>query len=505
MPQRRSTIRTTATASGAVWLVVVVGVVLELTHGIDELSWIRMGGLVGAGAASTVMIALLLGRRAGKIADIERVARAIVAADIGKPRDPRVAIQHAPAEETGEFAPVYEALDELALRVEKQHKSVAKHASNLGAIIDAMDEPLIATDNQERVLLCNRSAEALLGVSRTLSEPAAGMIGRPISEVFTQAELLEMHAAARQGQTSRLRVRVMTAIGQRVLQVSALPVPAAWGAGVFGAVMILRDVTELDQAVQVKADFVANASHELRTPVAAIRMAAETLKDAVRDDPAMAEKVAAMVLSHALRLEDLLRDLLDLSRLESPDVPLVISEIDLDALGASLSQQFEGLLHGRRLQLRFEFDDDTRGLKTDARLLTLILRNLVENSCKFAFEGSTIRIVGTMIEEEVGSEKGSRPLRGVARFEVIDKGMGIPLAHQERVFERFYQVDSARSGPTTKRGTGLGLAIVKHAARALKGTVGLDSTWGEGTTAWVEVPVAFAAGPDPAASAPSAT
>ena len=489
MPLGRSTLRTIATASAGVWLVVIVGVALEASHGIDRVALVRVIGLVAAGAVATAMLGILLGRRAGRIADIERVAREIAAADIGRPGDrPRVGIAHERGEETGEYAPVYDALDELALRVEKQLKAVAKNARNLGAIIDALDEPLIATDNQERVLLCNRSAEALLG-----GGGPDGMVGRPIGEVFTQSELLEMHEAARSGHTRRLRLRVTTAIGQRVLQVSALPVPAAWGEGVFGAVMILRDVTEVDQAVQVKADFVANASHELRTPVSAIRMAAETLKDAVREDPPMAERVAGMVLSHAMRLEDLLRDLLDLSRLESPEVQLSVSEVDLEQLSSGLRQQFEDMLTGRKLGLEFSFEDDMHGMRTDPRLLTLILRNLVENACKFAFDGTTIRVIGTMIEEEVARTEGSRPMRGVARFEVVDKGVGIPLAHQERVFERFYQVDTARSGPTAKRGTGLGLAIVKHAARALKGRVGLESAWGEGTTAWVEVPVEFEA------------
>lgn len=500
MTPRRSTLRTTAAASAGVWLVVAVGLVLEATNLVETAAWMRIAGLIAAGVAATGLIALVLARRADRLADIERVARAIAAAEMGRPGDrPRIGIEHPRGEEAGEFAPVFDALDELAARVEKQIKAAAKSARNLGAIIDAMDEPLIATDNQERVLLCNRSAEALLGAARPLSERGGGggMVGRPIGEVFTQAELLEMHAAARAGQTRRLRVRTTTALGQRTLQVSALPVPAAWGEGVFGAVMILRDVTEVDQAVQVKADFVANASHELRTPVSAIRMAAETLKEAIREDPAMAERIAGMVLSHALRLEDLLRDLLDLSGLESANVQLNIAVIDLDAMAAELGKQFEDIVRERKLDLAFDFDENLRGLRTDPRLLGLILRNLVENSCKFAFEGSTIRILGSRIEEEVVA--AGKPSRGVVRFEVIDKGTGIPLAHQERVFERFYQVDTARSGPTARRGTGLGLAIVKHAARALGGRVGLESTWGEGTTAWAEIPVRFDAAEPPTA------
>ena len=291
----------------------------------------RVGVLAATGGAATTVIIALLARRSARIADVERVARAIAAADIARPGDrPSVGVSHERADEAGEFAPVYDALDDLAARVERQLKEVAKKSRNLEALIDAMDEPLLATDNNERVLLCNRSAEALLGAGAS-----SRLVGRAVSDVFTQSELREMHAAARQGQVRRRRIRVITSMGQRTLQVSALPVPAAWGQGVFGAVMILRDVTEIDQAVQVKADFVANASHELRTPVSAIRMSAETLKDAAKDDPAMAERLAGIILAHALRLEELLRDLLDLSRLESPDVQLSVGEVDFVAGGGT--------------------------------------------------------------------------------------------------------------------------------------------------------------------------
>lgn len=486
MPLGPPMLRTMAMAAAGVWAVVGAGLALELVPSIGGSTLGRVGVLAATGLAATGVIIVLLARRSARIADVERVARAIAAADIARPGDrPSISVLHERAEEAGEFALLYGALDDLAARVERQLKEVAKKSRNLEALIDAMDEPLIATDNNERVLLCNRSAEALLGAGA-----GSRLVGRAVAEVFTQAELREMHEAARQGQTRRRRIRVVTSIGRRTLQVSALPVPAAWGQGVFGAVMILRDVTEIDQAVQVKADFVANASHELRTPVSAIRMSAETLKDAAKDDPAMAERLAGIILSHALRLEELLRDLLDLSRLESPDVQLSINDVDLGALAQSLRAAFTEDLAARGLALEFEFEEELDGMRTDERLLMLILRNLVENACKFAHQGTTIRVTGTVEEHEPAEQPGGAA-RGVARFEVIDRGIGIPLAQQERVFERFYQVDTARSGPTSKRGTGLGLAIVKHAARALRGRVGLESKWGEGTRVWVEVPVTF--------------
>jgi two-component system phosphate regulon sensor histidine kinase PhoR len=318
--------------------------------------------------------------------------------------------------------------------------------------------------------------------------------------VFTSAAILDMHAQAKAGSVLRGRIRMTTPMGLRAFQVSASPVPAAWGKGVFGAVLTLRDVTELDQAVQVKTDFVANASHELRTPVAAIRSAAETMT-AAADDPAMMARLRGMIVSHADRLEEMLRDLLDLSRLESPDVPLTIEPINLGLLERSLRTLSEAASEERRLGLSFEIEPELEGLRTDRKLLTLILRNLVENATKFAHEGTTVRVTGQLIEErETRAEDGALSRRGVVRFEVIDKGVGIPLTQQERVFERYYQVDQARTGtgsaPTGgswRRGTGLGLAIVKHAAKALGGRTGLSSVWGQGTTVFVEFPCGLAA------------
>jgi two-component system, OmpR family, phosphate regulon sensor histidine kinase PhoR len=459
--------------------------------------------LVIAGAIVTVSRA----RRARSVESLRRSAAQTLAADLPSQ------IESAP-EPSGDdldrmpedLGPLAAAVTELRERMRVQLKEKAKKTRNLEALIDALDEPLLVTDNEDRVLLCSRSAEAILD---NRAAGLTGVLGRPISELFTNAEILGMHDAAKAGQTLRGRVRVVTPIGARAFQVSASPLPAAWGEGVFGAVLTLRDVTELDQAVQVKTDFVANASHELRTPVAAIRSAAETLETAA-DDPAMSARLRQMIIAHAERLEEMLRDLLDLSRLESPDVPLKIETLSLTEIERLLRSMSEPACAERRLGVSFEIDEEMRLIRTDRKLLTLILRNLVENATKFAHEETTIRIVGQVIEEVIprGDAHGEAGRSGVVRFEVIDKGVGIPLAQQERVFERYYQVDSARTGTGSggqggwKRGTGLGLAIVKHAAKALGGRTGLSSVWGQGTTAWVEFPCALVAAATPAPHAP---
>ncbi len=476
---------------GAVWVIAGAGFMLAL---LGLPWWMSASCLTGTALLATLVLRAALAERGRALRSLEDSASRMLAADLPSTLAGDSAGSPAPDDDTPpELRPLAGALNELANRMRGQLKDVAKKSRNLEALIDALDEPLLVTNNDERVILCSRTAEAMLDV------PRRGLLGRPIHEVFTNAEVLRMHEGAMAGNVRRGRVRIVTPLGSRAFQVSCSPVPAAWGEGVFGAVLTLRDVTELDQAVQVKTDFVANASHELRTPVAAIRSAAETLETAA-DDPQMSARLRTMIISHAERLEEMLRDLLDLSRLESPDVPVAMEPVSIGEIERALRHLSEHACTERKLELTFEMDDELASLRTDRKLLTLILRNLVENATKFAHEGTAIRIVGQVVELEVGpaanSASGAGAPNAVVRFEVIDKGVGIPLAQQERVFERYYQVDSARTGTGSggssatgwRRGTGLGLAIVKHAAKALGGRAGLTSVWGQGTTVWVEFP-----------------
>lgn len=389
-------------------------------------------------------------------------------------------------------------------RFTAQAKELAKKSRNLDALIDGLVEPVLATGNDERVILANRAAAELLGATN------GSLVGRPLTELFTRRELLSMHAAARAGQVGRGQVPIATPTSLRTYSVSASPLPSAWGAGVFGAVLVLRDVTELAQAVQVRTDFVANASHELRTPVTALRMAVETLQQGADDDGPMRARLLGMCEQHLLRMEEMIRDLMDLSRLESPDLPVHPERVSMREAEVALRLVFEPICAARHLTLTFSYPAELGTVVLDRKLLHTILRNLIDNATKFAHERTTIRVAVTSVRPPPGMAVGDSG-DGVsgsrwARFAVTDRGPGIPLAQQERVFERFYQVDTSRSGVggvggaaagavvpgwagSARRGTGLGLAIVKHAAKALGGSVGLDSTWGEGTTVWADLPI----------------
>ncbi|MBA4029241.1 MAG: hypothetical protein C0475_08960 [Planctomyces sp.] len=513
------------TGSRTVWPVVAVTVVWAAALGLPLAGAPPAAAAVASAvvaAAAAVWLAARERLRALRLARLSHKAKLLLTTTLpdppqapappAPPTPPAPTTPPDPDPTTDELADLRDTLDALRRRLTSQIKELAKKSRNLEALIDGMTEPVLATGSHDQVLLCNRAAEALYQAR------PGGLIGRPIREIFTRPDVLALHSKALSGHVAQLQVPITTPIGVRTYQVSASPVPAAWGPGVFGAILVLRDVTELAQAVHIKTDFVANASHELRTPVAALRIALDTLTDGAADDQAMRARLLNVCLNHVHRLEEMIRDLMDLSRVESPDTPVHIHDVSVPELEASMRLIFEPICAQRHLRLRFALEPDALSVPTDPRLLALIVRNLIDNATKFAFPDTEILL-------------RARRTHSAYRFEVIDRGQGIPLALQERVFERFYQVDAARTGAsggltsppppppphhtntthaphaprtpapaaphqasTARRGSGLGLSIVKHACKALGGKIGLQSVWGEGTTVWFELPLTPAEG-----------
>jgi len=347
----------------------------------------------------------------------------------------------------------------------------------LSTFLHVVDEPLLVCDARQDVILANESACLWLDMA------SAEVFGRRVDEVFTSVEVLSLHARAARGEACRRRVSIAGENGNRVVEVSAVPVPVSNkddGEG-RGVLLVLRDVSELARALEVRTDFAANASHELRTPIAALRGAVDTLQGPASRDEAMRTRLLAMLDENVDRLEDLIRDLLDLSRLEALEGSAKLSLVPGSELMSVLVQNFEAMCERGGVSLRFDFDDQLETLRTDRNLVTIILRNLIENAIKFSNEGDEVLVRGS-----VQPNTNPRAMRTCV-FEVVDHGQGIPLPMQQRIFERFYQADTSRDGSKIARGTGLGLAIVKHAVRTLGGTIKVKSVWQRGTTMTVEL------------------
>jgi len=468
-----------------VWLPV-AGLGVGLAFGLDRSLLMSITALA-AGAAMWALVRSVVLRRAERQGGLDAAVRDSWASLAGR-EDASDGDEHEP----DAISRSARSLVRLRLFAARRMDDLARHRDNLQAILNASQSPIVVTNSAGDVIIANRASEVFF------ERPLTQLLGRAIEDLFTQAELLGQHAAALKGQVRVGQVRLPRADGIRVFQVHTAPVslafavaaqarPAAEKASLrapeTGVFISLRDVTELATAVQLKTDFVANASHELRTPLSSIRAAVETLADGAWDDGPMRSRLAQMIATNADRLEDIVRDLLDLSRLESPDVEPQLSDVRVSEVGAALQENFEGVCTERKLKLEFGAEPGMDRLHTDGRLLLLILKNLVDNATKFAYEGTAVRVVGEVIPMEPG-QRG----RPGARFIVSDRGVGIPIGLQSRVFERFYQVDPARTGTAHRRGTGLGLAIVKHAVKVMGGTIGVESVWKQGTTITVELP-----------------
>ncbi len=358
-------------------------------------------------------------------------------------------------------------LNHLAVEAERRSKEVNVERTQLRVLVDQLPDPIFLTDAKQRIAVINAPAARLLDCT---PEQA---LGKLLLSVLNESTLIAMFELARSNpdHIEPREVRI-TRHGQRMIfQAVALRPPSGKG-----VLLLLRDVTVMAGAVQMKTDFVANAGHELRTPIGAIKLAFETLQEVYQDDPQQADKCFAIASGQLKRLEELLADLLDLSRVESEDAAVQRAEVDLNELLESTRIGLSTLARQKVVELDIERGDNVPSeLHSDRRLLQLIFRNLGENAIKFTPTGGRVTI------------SAAREGDGVI-FSVTDNGIGIPEEHQVRVFERFYQVDTSRSG-TVGRGTGLGLAIVKHAVSALGGSLQLESEIGKGTRVECWIPI----------------
>lgn len=319
--------------------------------------------------------------------------------------------------------------------------------------LEAMPEGVVLFDGAGRIALVNPAATRLLGrVPRTVE----GLLPLDLREAVRAAR------AERQPRTAELE----TGAPPRLLRADA--VPAAEDGSVL---LVLRDVTEARRLEAVRRDFVANASHELKTPVASIRAAAETLRTAADADPRAVAGFAERIEHEAVRLSRIVVDLLDLSRLETGG-ETETEEVALDALVREEVERVRPAAEGASVRLTLE-TEPVPPVRGSARDLALMTRNLLENAIAYTRPGGRVDVAVRPEGEEVF-------------LTVTDTGIGIPSRDLDRIFERFYRVDRARSRETG--GTGLGLSIVRHVVDNHGGSVRVQSELGRGSTFEVRLP-----------------
>ena len=336
---------------------------------------------------------------------------------------------------------------------------------HLHAILEALDDAVMVIGPHEEILSVNDAALMLFPTS------LATVRGRTVIEVTGDHEIAQLVRHSRAGRT-RAEASIELSSSGRVLRVIAVPSDGGDG----DTLLLARDITQVQHLQSVRRELVANVSHELRTPLASIKVYVETLLEGGLDVPGMAEDRLNKINREVDELTQLVRELLDLARLESGrDQPHLVP-LEAAEIGRNAAERLEAQAERAGVAIVLQFPPDLPRLRGDRRMLEGALVNLIHNAVKFTQAGGQVS-VGALLAAG-----------GQVTLYVEDTGRGIPAEHLPRLFERFYKQDPARTGG----GTGLGLAIVKHVAIVHGGTVSVTSTVGRGSRFSIALPPAEA-------------
>ncbi len=334
----------------------------------------------------------------------------------------------------------------------------------LETVLEGMAEGVIALDESEHIVLANAAAGRLLGIEPGDAE------GRPLLEVVRNHE---MHEALSEHQSESGAWRVEIALRDEESRVVSINATMISGEPSTRCILVLQDVTELRRLESLRQEFVANVSHELKTPLGSIKAYAETLLNGAIDDDQNNVRFVERIAEQAERLHELILDMLSLARIEAGKMAFDIANVPLEEIVATCFRERQALAESNGIQLETIDDASHLAVRADEEGLREILNNLVDNAIKYTPEGGTVS-VAWRVEDTM------------AVIEVRDTGIGIPSEHLPRVFERFYRVDKARARELG--GTGLGLAIVKHLAQSFGGGVAVVSQPGKGSVFAVRIP-----------------
>jgi two-component system, OmpR family, phosphate regulon sensor histidine kinase PhoR len=379
------------------------------------------------------------------------------------------------------------AMNETTARLAGTIRTLTDERNRSSAILRSMVEGVAVIDAKERVVFCNQAFAEILSVDAASSED------RPLLEVVRQADLVALARRALQSGEHVQGDLVLGTVSPQNFGVTAAPIPALDAEASLrapgiesasggpreevkqGAVIVLHDISELRRLERVRQDFVANVSHEFKTPLTAIQGFAETLLTGALEDEKNNRRFLEIIRDHAVRLGRLTDDLLKLARIEAGKLELEFQRVAIADIIESCATTTLLRASRRELSLDVNFPPALPPVRGDASLLREVLQNLLDNAVQYTQPGGKITLSAVTRESE-------------AIVTVADTGIGIPLAEKERIFERFYRVDAARSREVG--GTGLGLSIAKHIVEAHGGRIWVDSAVGQGSQFHFSIPLA---------------
>lgn len=439
--------------------------------GVQRWIWVTAAVLSLFGLMFTYLV---LRRIVVPIQRLTRAARSMTSGDV----EQNVVVESGDELQTlaESFNSTSRELSERIQLLRRKSFDMEAESERLETVLGAMIEGVVAIDGDERIIFANAAARVMLG------RGDSNLVGRPIWEAVWHSEVQDLvrRALGRDdgGATNEVspaenavaEIELSQPTKRIAVVTRRLP-----GEGVPGVVLVMHDVTELRRLENMRTEFVQNVSHELKTPLALIRMNADTLLDWALEDPEENRQMLHNIEEQCDQLNNLIQDLLHLARIDSTRDAFELHPVDLDEVLESCVEELAGMSRTREIDLATEPAPARVTVLAHESGLTTVFKNLLANALHYTPEGG--RVVARW-----------RTDGDVAVVEVADTGIGIAPEDQQRIFERFFRVDKARSQDAG--GTGLGLSIVKHLVQQFDGSVGVQSELGRGTTFTIRIPLA---------------
>ncbi len=336
--------------------------------------------------------------------------------------------------------------------------------NRMHTMLNSMVEGVILVDKDTRVLSLNPTAENIFNISQR------NVLGNIFLEAFPNNDIAEIIAQVlKKGEFISKELTLVWPV-QKVFQVNASPL---FGSGIInGCLLVIHDITDIRRLEIMRRDFVANVSHELKTPLTSIKGFVETLLEGALEDKENSVNFLKIIDKHTDRLNNLINDLLDLSHIESKEIELNKESFYLAKLLNEVVMGFKSQIKKKSLDVQIQLSQDLQ-INADRSQIEQVFTNLINNAIKYNKENGYIKISCEQLDSSL-------------KFIVEDSGSGIPNKDISRIFERFYRVDKARSRELG--GTGLGLSIVKHIVELHSGFIGVESTEGIGSKFWFTIP-----------------
>jgi two-component system phosphate regulon sensor histidine kinase PhoR len=358
------------------------------------------------------------------------------------------------------------AVNSMAEYLDNSINEISEVKTRLETVLDNTVNGILMLDIEGRLSYANPMALSLLSIDLNFA-------GKKHVELINNYQIIELIDEVKEkGEAVRKQV-VLHTLGEKVVEVNAVLIDNKETNSREGVLLVLNDITETKRLEQVRKDFVANVSHELKTPVASITGFAETLLSEVGDCSENVQEFSKIIYDESQRLKRIINGLLELSRLESGHFAIKKEEINIAVLIKNVIDTVKNTANSNKVLIDFDSPAEEVFINADADLIFQVLLNLLDNAIKYSPEDKTVRVYLQGDEKEL-------------RVSVADQGDGIPEKEVKRIFERFYRVDKARSRKTG--GTGLGLAIVKHLVENHGGQVGVENLNGEGTRFYFTLP-----------------